>query len=96
MVYNQRISNPTIDKPDFKFSLSFLARHTELTNEEGYAKLIQSVLNALSIWLNICILDIYIYLNKSFDYVEKFYWYLIRLRNHLSSLLVCRADVQSE
>ena len=51
-------------EPDFSFSFSFLSRQVEMTNEENYTKLLITILNALSLWLHISILDIYIYLFK--------------------------------
>ena len=71
---------------DFKYSVSFPCLYTEFTNDDNYAKLTQNLLNSLSLWLNFCIIDAHIYLNKFFSLINEFYRLLHRYRNHLKSL----------
>ena len=47
-----------LDDFDFSFSLSLINRQVEISNEDNYTKLIISILNALSFWLGLCILDL--------------------------------------
>ena len=86
LIYGQRTFESNENDADFKYSLTFTARQTELTNEDNYAKLVQSILNALSLWLGICILDLFIYLNKLLNLIKKFHLLLIQYRIYLNSL----------
>lgn len=45
--------------------------------------LVQSLLNTTSLWLDICILDMSIYLNKIALLIKLVYKFLIRLRTRL-------------
>lgn len=52
------------DSPDFSFSFSLLTKRIEITNSENFSILLFSVLNMLSLWLNICILEVDVYINQ--------------------------------
>ena len=84
--YGQMLLESDENVSDFKYSLFSNTRQTELTNEDNYAKLVQSILNAFSLWLGICILDLFIYLNKLINLIKKFHLLLIQFRKHLNSL----------
>ena len=70
---------------DFQFSINFLVKQTETTNDDNYTKLVQSILNTLSLWLNVCILDLHIYLFILLSPVRNLYRQLIRFRNYLKA-----------
>ena len=46
--------------PNFTFKLSTIKNVIEITNEENLIKLILSLLNALSLWFDVCLLDLHI------------------------------------
>ena len=74
-------------KPGIVFGISLSKRRTVITNEENYSKLIQSVLTTLSLWLNINILDLFDYVDRSRFLIKRFYDFLIRLK------AVCRTEI---
>ena len=47
---------------DLEFSPIFLRKYTIFTNGEGLTKLTISILNVLSLWLNVCVLDLHQYI----------------------------------
>ena len=52
---NYRIDN----EPDISFGINFSIRIVKVTNDSNFTKVIQNVLNVLSLWLDVCILDFY-------------------------------------
>ena len=72
--------------PQFKFSFSFLVRRVVITNRENYTKLVVSLLNTLSLWLDICVVDMGAWLNAIFKLFLHFYLLLIKTQNRLDSL----------
>ena len=48
--------------------------------------LIQSLLNTTGLWLDVCILDMCIYLNKLASLVNLLYQHLVRLRARLKPI----------
>ena len=86
IVFGQRPFESDENVADFIYHLSFEARQTELTNDDNYAKLVQNILNTLSLWFGICILDLFICLNKLLNLIKKFHLLLIQFKNHLNSL----------
>ena len=58
--------NATDGEPDLEFSPVYYEKITRIENAEGIAKLLISLLNALSFWFNICILDFHRYFSKPF------------------------------
>ena len=73
-------------KPDFSFSLLFLVKRIEITNNENYTKFVVSFLNSLSLWLNICILDLNIYINQILRLSLYLYYLLIWARNRVERI----------
>ena len=59
-MYSNRISfqftNQT--EPEFAFALDFFVNKTMITNEENYALLVQNLLNLLSLWTSVNVLQI--------------------------------------
>ena len=77
VVTNFAFYNPSLIFPDFSFTFSPLARRVEITNNDNYTKIVIGFLNSLSLWLNVCILDIGAYVYQ-----------ILRLSLHLYRLLV--------
>lgn len=94
--YEQKISKiyvtqdfyPNHDYPNFKIAFSFLTRQTEIQNDDNNAKLVLSLLNTLSLWLNLYILDIYVYLIFILRPIEKIYEFLIRSELYLKTISI--------
>ena len=84
-LFEQFFSTENKSLSDFQFSFNFLVKQTESTNDDNYTKLVQSILNALSLWLNVCILDLHIYLFTLLSPVRNLYRHLIRFRNYLKA-----------
>lgn len=65
-IYSSYIDKITVPPhyPTFEFYPSFQLQKTIITTDGNYAKLIQNILNTLSLCVNICILDISLYINK--------------------------------
>lgn len=52
-------------KPDLTFSIVFLRRVIMITNDESFSNLIINLLNLLSFYCNVGVLDLYFYIEKS-------------------------------
>ena len=50
-----------LNKPDFIFELNFTKNKILITNEDNFTKLNLNLLNVLSLWFNLCILDLHAY-----------------------------------
>lgn len=68
----------------FQFSILPICKRVEITNSENVAKLIQDILNSLSLWLNISITDLWAYIEWLFKFILKFYRLLVAIRAKLS------------
>ena len=69
--------------PDFSFSFSFLVRRVVVTNRENYTKLVVSLLNTLSLWLGICVIDMGAWVSRLVCLIRRLHRLLIRTRNLL-------------
>ena len=76
------------NRPHFTFSFSFLVRQVLITNRENYTKLVVSVLNSLSLWLDICILDMGAWLIRFLRLALHVYHLLVRIKNRLICLRI--------
>ena len=58
---SQRLSadHPGLNSPYFEFAVDYLVKVIVATNEQNYASLILNLLNVLSIWFSLGILDLY-------------------------------------
>ena len=72
--------------PHFLFSFSFLVRRVVITNSENYTKLVVSLLNTLSLWLDICVIDMGAWFSPIFKLFLNFYLLLIKTSNCLDRL----------
>ena len=75
------------DKPRFLFSISLMKRKVIISNDDNYTKLIQSILNSLSLWFSLCVLDLIIYINMLFSYNYNFFPFFINILNCLKAYL---------
>ena len=87
-LFNRNLINRTI----FRFSISMASRETNISNEDNYAKLVQNILNSLSLFLNLNILECHVYVGKIFTVFGFIYNALLKrkvcLRNACTSLSV--------
>ena len=84
--YANVYQSPAQNDPDFSFSFSFLVRRVVITNRENYTKLVVSLLNTLSLWLDICVIDMGSWLSSVSKLVLRFYRLLVKIRNRLERL----------
>lgn len=84
--YAKRIDVNYAEFTHFQFSILPISRRLEILNSENFAKLIQDILNSLSLWLNIAITDLVIHINWLFNFVLKFYHLLVTVRAKLGAL----------
>ena len=79
--------------PDFRFELNFLKNRILITNEDNFLKLILNLLNVLSLWADLCILDLYVYVyyayNKTVFIFITFHRLLIRIHTFLFENVYC-------
>lgn len=93
-VFNNYIQFSKIEKSegeqeaDFDFFCSFFVLKTVVTNKDTLAKLIQQILNSLSTWFNICLLDLHTYLFKLLYIFLFIYNNLIGLRCRFKIYLI--------
>ena len=74
--------------PRIRFSILSSVKKIKITNQDNNAKLLLNLLNTLSLWLDICILDLYKYLYipfNPFKFTIIFTKYLIRFKIKLKS-----------
>ena len=69
----------------FSFSFSFLVRRVVITNSVNYTKLVVSLLNTLSLWLDIYVIDMGTWLSRFFALVLHLYRLLVSTRNRLDN-----------
>ena len=85
-----RLADPD---PDFRFELNFLKDRILITNEDNFFKLILNLLNVLSLWADLCILDLYVYVcyayHKTVFIFITFHRMLIRIHTFLSEHVYC-------
>lgn len=67
----------------FRFSLSLSYSETEISNEDNFSKLIQNILNSLSLFLNVSILECHLYVGKMFLVFTFLYKGLLKLKVRL-------------
>ena len=70
----------------FQFTILPISKRVEILNKENYAKLIQDILNSFSLWLNISIADLIVYVNWFLNLFLKVYYLLVSVRDKLSFL----------
>lgn len=51
-------------EPEIEFAPSCSVQLTKYRNADSYASMLQNILNVASLWLNVCILELYVYFNK--------------------------------
>ena len=66
-------------EPDFKFELNFIENKILITNENNFTKLILSLLNVMSLWLSLCILDLHAYVYYAYCKIVFFLNFIYRL-----------------
>ena len=76
----QKMNEPEINilSSSYKYKLT-------ITNDSNYAKLLINILNALSLWLSLSVMDLHVYIFKLLSFVKKFYCLLLKLENRLKS-----------
>ena len=85
--------NRNLNKPNFIFELNFIKNKIRITNEDNFTKLILNLLNVLSLWFSLCILDLHAFVYYAyFKIVFSFnfiYVLLIRIDIYLYRYAYC-------
>ena len=87
------ISSIDYSNSDFRFELNFVKNRILITNEDNFFKLILNLLNVLSLWADLCILDLYVYVYYAyyktvFAFIT-FHRMLIRIHTFLFEHVYC-------
>lgn len=77
------INSKSNDTYDFEFGFIFFIRIIEISNKDNYVKLILNLVNVLSIWFSIGVLDLYIIFYKIKFLFTKLYQILVILDKFL-------------
>ena len=77
--------NRNLNKPNFIFEINFIKNQIQITNVDNFTKLILNLLNVLSLWFSLCILDLH-------DYVYYAYFKIVFSFNFIYVLLI-RIDI---
>ena len=81
------------DGPDFTFELNFLKNEIKITNEDNIVKLILSILNVLSLWCDLCIFDLGVYVFYAYCKIKLIFIFIwksfIRLDIYLYRYAYC-------
>ena len=79
--------------PDFTFELNFLKNQIKITNEDNIVKLILSLLNVLSLWCDLCIFDLGVYVYYAYCKIKFIFMFsyklFIRLNIYLYRYAYC-------
>ena len=90
---NVKVTYSRFHKPDFIFELNFIKNKILFTNEDNFTKLILNLLNVLSLWFSLCILDLHAYVYYAYCKIVFFfnfiYVLLIRIDIYLYRYAYC-------
>lgn len=76
-----------INHPTLEFYASPFIQRTVISNADNFGKLIQSILNSLSLWVDLSILDINLYISKTLNSGVLIYTALKNLERKLKPML---------
>ena len=94
-VFNQYNDNPH-KKNGFLFSISLAGRKSTISNSENWSKLIVNILTSMTLWLDVSILQLHVYLNQLISIVTLEFQsaniirILTRLKVYLQNRCRCR------
>ena len=83
------------EKPDFKLMIAYYTKKILITNSDTPAKLLINLLNILSLWFNLNLLDLHIYVKKVVFVFEFVHRSLIRLKTALIPHITTNSNVVS-
>ena len=72
-----------MDEPEITILSNSYKYKLTITNDNNYAKLLINILNALSLWLSLTVMDLHVYVFKLLGFVKKFHFLLLKLENRL-------------
>ena len=72
-----------MNEPELVILSSSYKYKLTITNDSNYAKLLINILNALSLWLSLTVMDLHVYVFKLLSFVKKFHCLLLKLENRL-------------
>lgn len=81
---------------DIDFYLFDVFETAKTVNRENHSKIVLGALNCLSFWFNFCVLDIHLYIQRSFGLFTKLYELLLLLKSKLNlSIVNCSSNLFS-
>ena len=82
-----------ISKPDFVLELNFIKNEIQVTNEDNFTKLILNLLNILSLWFDLCILDLHVYVYYAYFKMAIILCFIYKLLIRMKIVLSCKLHV---
>lgn len=86
-VYNSFNQVVNSEETGFVFSVSLSKRITIKTNQDNNMKLVITILNSTSLWFDLCILNLIVYIKFILCYFLKIFQFLIRLKIYLKLMI---------
>ena len=81
--------NSDVSKTDFIFELNFIKNKILITNEDNFTKLILNLLNVLSLWFSLCILDLHVYICYAYSKIVLIFKIFIVFYNQMTKIKNC-------
>ena len=72
-----------MDEPEITILSNSYKYKLTITNDNSYAKFLINILNSLSLWLSLTVMDLHVYVFKLLSFVKKFHCLLLKLENRL-------------
>ena len=75
--------------PDFKFELNFIKSVITYTYKISFSKVILNLLNVLSLWSKLCILDLHVYIYYAYSKIVSIFKIFIVIYNQMTRIKNC-------
>ena len=79
----------SLNGPDFEFELNFLKSVIKYTYKISFTKVILNFLNVLSLWFNLCILDLHVYIYYAYSKIVLIFKIFIFIHNQMTKIKNC-------
>ena len=78
-----------LDGPNFKFELNFFKSVMKYTYKISFTKVILNILNVLSLWFDLCILDLHVYIYYAYSKIVFIFKIFIVIYNQMTKMKNC-------
>ena len=86
---NIREKFKSFNGPDFEFELNFLKSLIKYTYKISFTKVILNFLNVLSLWFDLCILDLHVYIYYAYSKIGLIFKIFIVIYNQMTKIKNC-------